>query len=113
MDMSQEYVITSNHNARSIPLIIPAKLKQAQQPRQISMSFRNIIGPRVKKARHQCDPPVTQEQLAIKLQIHGWDIDRFGVSRIERGVRQVTDKELLLLSTALGVTVSWLVGETQ
>lgn len=75
------------------------------------MPSLNIVGPRVKQARLNQTPRMTQEQLAIKLQIQGWDIDRFGVSKIERGERQVTDKELLLLAKALGVSVGWLVGE--
>ncbi|MFW6116494.1 MAG: helix-turn-helix domain-containing protein [bacterium] len=77
------------------------------------MRSRNVVGPRVKEARHRHDPKLTQQELAITLQLRGWDIDRFGVSRIERGVRQVTDRELLLLSNALDVTVSWLLRESQ
>lgn len=57
------------------------------------------------KIRLASKPIVTQEKLAATLQILGWDIERFGVSKIERGVRQVTDKEVLLLAEALGVSV--------
>jgi transcriptional regulator with XRE-family HTH domain len=71
----------------------------------------NVVGPRVKEARLLHKPPLTQEQLASKLQILSWDIDRFGISKIERGMRQVTDKELLLLAEALGVSTSTLLGE--
>lgn len=71
------------------------------------MPAMNVVGPRVKKARLSHNPKISQEGLAIKLQTLGWDIDRFGVSKIERGERQVTDKELLLLSKALGPSPNW------
>lgn len=75
------------------------------------MTSQNIVGPRVKQARREQKPTLTQDDLAAKLQTQGWTIDRFGVSRIERGVRQVTDKELLQLAKALSVSVGYLVGE--
>ncbi len=71
----------------------------------------NIIGPKVKEARRTHIPPLTQEDLAFKLQILGWDIDRFGVSKIERKQRQITDKEVLMLAKALGVSMTQLFGE--
>lgn len=71
----------------------------------------NVVGPRVKEARMKHNPPMTQEQLAIRLQLLNWQIDRFGVSKIERGERQVTDKEVLLLAEALSVSVAYLLGE--
>lgn len=71
------------------------------------MPSMNLVGPRVKKARLSKNPQISQEDLAIKLQTLGWDIDRFGVSKIERGERRVTDKELVLLSKALGSSPNW------
>jgi transcriptional regulator with XRE-family HTH domain len=71
----------------------------------------NVVGPRIKEARLSHKPPLTQEHLASRLQILSWDIDRFGISKIERGMRQVTDKELLLLAEALGVSTSTLLGK--
>lgn len=65
----------------------------------------NICGPNVKRARLSRSPIMTQERLAVTLQILGWDIDRFGVSKIERGERQVTDKELVMLARALNIDV--------
>ena len=72
------------------------------------MSTLNVVGPRVKAARLKRSPSLTQEELAIQLQLLNWRIDRFGVSKIERGERQVTDKEVLLLAEALGVSTSFL-----
>lgn len=66
----------------------------------------NICGPNVRRLRMSQKPLLTQEQLSTKLQILGWDIDRFGISKIERGRRHVTDKELLLLAEALDASFS-------
>jgi hypothetical protein len=38
-------------------------------------------------------------------------IDRFNVAKIEVGIREVTDIELVKLAKVLGVSVAWLVGE--
>lgn len=63
------------------------------------------MGPIVRKLRYSKRSILTQEQLATKLQLQDWQIDRFGVSKIERGEREVTDKELLMLANALGVKI--------
>lgn len=73
--------------------------------------MRNIVGPRVKEARRLAKPKITQGELAAKLQVQDWEIGQAGVAKIETGLREVTDIELLKLSKALGVSVSWLVGE--
>lgn len=54
---------------------------------------------------------MTQAQLAAKLQLDQWDIDRAGVAKIEIGIRQVTDIELVKLAKALDVSAAWLLGE--
>lgn len=77
------------------------------------MPLLNVIGSEIKVARTKKRPRLTQEQLAVKLQILGWNIDRFGISKIERGQRQVLDKEVLLLAKALEVAVSELLREDQ
>ncbi len=87
-------------------------MPSSSNPRPSSVSEKlNVSGSNIKRARLSHKPPMTQEQLAIRLQTTGWDIDRFGVSKIERGERQVTDKELLLLAKILSVHVSQLVEE--
>ncbi len=68
------------------------------------MPSLNIVGPQIKQARLSRKNPMTQDELSIKLQVMGWQIDRFGVSKIERGERQITDRELLLLTRALNVS---------
>lgn len=72
------------------------------------MSELNLSGPHIQHTRQI--KRVTQEELAARLCTLGWDVDRFIVSKIERGERQVTDKELLMLAEALDVSPSVLLG---
>lgn len=69
----------------------------------------NISGPKIKEARLRLD--MTQEELAIKLQLLGLQMGQMAVSRIETGKRLVPDFELPLLAEALGVTTNWLLGK--
>jgi transcriptional regulator with XRE-family HTH domain len=71
--------------------------------------MKNIVGKNIQKIREK--QGITQEQLAIKLEVEGWKVDRFLVSKIERGERQVLDTEVLLITKALNVTVSKLFDE--
>lgn len=71
-----------------------------------------MIGPRVKQARTAFEPALTQANLAARLQVEGWDISRVSVAKIETGIREVTDIELMKLAKVLNVTASWLLGET-
>lgn len=66
--------------------------------------MKNIVGKNVKAIRE--NQGITQEQLAVKLEMAGWRVDRFIVSRIERGERQVLDKEIQLIAKALRVSVA-------
>ena len=74
---------------------------------------RNIIGDKVRLARKAAKPPITQSDLAARLQVRGLRIDRVTISKIETGYREVTDVEAAALSEALGVSISWLFGEKQ
>lgn len=73
--------------------------------------MQNIIGNRVRQARENHTPRLTQEQLAARLQISGWEIGRSGVGKIEAGIRRVTDIEVKRISEALGVSIGWLFNE--
>jgi transcriptional regulator with XRE-family HTH domain len=68
----------------------------------------NIIGRKVRLARQDRTPPLTQEALATALQLEGWDISRSGIAKIELGMRQVTDVEVARLARALDVRIQWL-----
>ena len=71
---------------------------------------QNLVGERVKKARGNAQPPITQDELSKKLNKLGVSIDRAGIAKIETGVRGVLDFELVALAKSLGVKVTWLLG---
>jgi len=71
--------------------------------------MRNIVGKYIKKLREQ--QGFTQGQLAIRIEMAGWQIDRFVVSKIERGDRQISDIEAQMIALVLKVSVSQLFGE--
>jgi transcriptional regulator with XRE-family HTH domain len=68
----------------------------------------NIVGQNVKLIRERRE--MTQDQLAFQLEIMGWKVDRFLISKIERGERQVSDREVLLLADALHAKIKELFG---
>jgi len=65
---------------------------------------KNIVGPNVRRLRNNQD--ISQEKLAAKCQLIGWDISREGIAKIESQVRDVSDIELLKLAKALRVHFS-------
>ena len=69
----------------------------------------NISGLKIKEARLR--QGITQEELAIRLQLRGLQMGQMAVSRIETGKRLVPDFELPLLAEALDVTTDWLLGK--
>ncbi len=72
---------------------------------------KNLVGNFVKIAREKSHSKLTQDALAVRLQLLGWmDCDRFTVSKIELGTRRITDFEVNLLANALNVSADWLLG---
>lgn len=73
----------------------------------------NICWERVRLGRALQKPPITQEELAKKLQFMGMEeMTPLIISRIEKNQRHVCDAELLMIAKALGVSMEWLVGES-
>lgn len=68
----------------------------------------NICGDKIRLARAMHKPPLTQEELATKLNLMGMDFTKVIISRIEKNQRHVVDGELKMLAKALGVTMEWL-----
>ena len=62
---------------------------------------QNIVGQRVKALRQK--QGLTQAMLAARLGAMGWDIYENTITKIETGVRCVTDSETVLLAEALRV----------
>ncbi|MBQ2865727.1 MAG: helix-turn-helix transcriptional regulator [Clostridia bacterium] len=71
----------------------------------------NICGDRVRIGRALHKPPLTQEELARKINLMGMDMTALIISRIEKNQRHVCDAELYALAKALGVTMDWLCEE--
>jgi transcriptional regulator with XRE-family HTH domain len=63
----------------------------------------NLIGPQVRKFRNR--KKWTQEALAAKLRVEGWDVSRESLAKLESQFRRAPDCELLFLAKALGVEV--------
>lgn len=78
--------------------------------------MKNIVGKRVQEARQKLKPPLSQEELIVRLELDGWKISRGTLSKIEAGLRTVTDFELMALARTLKVSPEWLfdrqLGET-
>lgn len=63
----------------------------------------NLVGPLARTFRTQRG--WTQETLAAKLQVEGWDVSRESIAKLESQFRRVPDCELLFLAKVFGVTV--------
>ena len=68
----------------------------------------NICGDRVRIGRALHKPPLTQSDLARKMNLMGMEMTTLIISRIEKNQRHVCDGELLALAKALGVSMDWL-----
>ena len=62
---------------------------------------QNSVGNSVKRLRKSLK--LTQNDLAARCGVQGWDISENTITKIEKGIRCITDKELILLARALQV----------
>ena len=72
---------------------------EAMKKTKKKKKLANIVGPQIQKRRYEMG--LTQEQLAAKCQLHGFDISRGTLSQIEAQLRCVTDSELLVFAEVL------------
>ena len=63
---------------------------------------KNIIGGRLRALRKV--RRLTQQEVAVALQLMGVDVDRRTIARMEAGRRYVTDIELTAIATAFRVS---------
>ena len=68
---------------------------------------KNLISNRLIELRKQQN--LSQRDLAHKLQLAGYDMDKNVITRIETNKRYVTDIELRALSQVLGVSYAFLI----
>ena len=61
-------------------------------PKGEGMKFLNVAGPQIRKLR--CARGWSQSELAVKLQLAGWDISRSSLAKIEARLVWVGDYEL-------------------
>jgi transcriptional regulator with XRE-family HTH domain len=67
---------------------------------------QNIVGPQVRKMRFQ--QGITQDGLAARCGVRGWDLSRGTLSKIEAQLRCVINTELQILAKALRVEMAQL-----
>lgn len=68
---------------------------------------KNLVSSRLIELRRQ--QGLSQRDLAHKLQLAGYDMDKNVITRIETNKRYVTDIELRALSQVLGVSYAYLI----
>jgi len=72
---------------------------------------RNIVGKRLKMARHRHDPPWTMQDLSYAVEeATNLDITGSTIGKIEAGIRSAYDWEVAAFARALGVSSDWLLG---
>ena len=69
----------------------------------------NVVGPQVRKVRTKLG--LTQEQFAGRCQLEGFHISRSTLGQIEARLRYISDEELLVIASLLGVTTDQLYPE--
>lgn len=69
----------------------------------------NVVGPQIRKARKKLG--LTQEEFATRCQLAELDISRSTLGQIEARLRFVSDEELIVLASLLGLTTDQLYPE--
>ncbi len=81
------------------------------KPRRLPLGEMNVVGSNITRIRMEKN--IKQKELLAKLQSKGMDITGSCLSKIEGQTRMVTDKELLVLASALGVEAGDLLMESK
>ena len=68
---------------------------------------RNIVGPQVRRLRSAAG--ISQDDLAARCALKGFDVGRGSISHIETGLRGVSDLEMVILAKVLRVGLDELV----
>ena len=63
----------------------------------------NLAGSRIRQARERLG--LSQEQLALRVQLKGLEVNQKTISRIETGLRVIPDYELPFYAEALEVSI--------
>ena len=65
---------------------------------------KNLIGPQVRAYR--LEQELTQDELAHKCNLAGWDITSNTISKIEGQIKKVSDQEVTILAAVLQIEVA-------
>lgn len=76
-----------------------------------STGQKNLVSKAIIELRRQHG--YSQHDLASKLQLLGFDIDKNAITRIENNKRYVTDLELLAFTKVFNVSYEYLIDETE
>lgn len=87
-----------------LPVIVKFRIRNMPSP-------RNICGPQIRSLRNKAG--LTQQELAAKLNLTGWNISRDTLAKIESQVRWLADFEIVLIAKTLGVSISDLYPESR
>jgi len=79
------------------------RINACQNQAPISEQKMNLIGPKIKQVRES--QSITQEELAARCNVLGWDISRSTLAKIESQVRRVTDEEAAMMAKVLRVDI--------
>ena len=72
---------------------------------------RNIVGERLKVARHRHEPPWTMQDLSTAVEeVTGLEVSGGTLGKIEAGIRSAYDWEVAAFARTLGVSTDWLLG---
>lgn len=88
-----------------------AQLARPSAPPPRAHCLRNRCGERIRLARALHRPPLSQQELAVRLQLHGYDLTPLMISRIETHRRYILDTELYAIAQVLDVPPLWLLGD--
>lgn len=80
--------------------------------RKLFLISGNICGDRIRLGRALQKPPITQDELAKRINLMGYeDMTPLIISRIEKNQRHVCDAELKIFAKVLNVSMEWLCGD--
>lgn len=68
----------------------------------MEQSQKNLVGHLIRQKRISLK--LSQEELAARCNVLGWDISRGTLSKIEAEIRRVNDAELFIISKSLNLT---------
>jgi len=85
---------------RQVPIVAQSRRKPASPKAQPT---RNALGQTIRHAREA--KGWSQSDLARKLQIYGWDVERTLITKIELRRRCITDYELIAIADVLGISL--------